>query len=134
MGLSRDNGVVGSKDECDNDMLPELKDDGVEYPVDDEALIARHALQESENISSEEMSSDDSRSNPFEEGKDDVIQDHIEGILVSSRRLENQNKNETELKVKNTDGQKLVQDNHNNQPCDRMEILSCDRNVGLSQV
>ncbi|KAL2513221.1 Uncharacterized protein Adt_18821 [Abeliophyllum distichum] len=56
LGLLRDNGVVGSKDECDSDVvgskdecdsdvLPELKDDGIEYPVNDEALIARPALQ-----------------------------------------------------------------------------------------
>ncbi|KAL2532530.1 hypothetical protein Adt_05881 [Abeliophyllum distichum] len=56
VGMLRDNGVVGSKDECDsdvvgskvecdNDVLPELKDDGVEYPIDGEALFVEHALQ-----------------------------------------------------------------------------------------
>ncbi|KAL2505551.1 hypothetical protein Adt_21172 [Abeliophyllum distichum] len=132
MELSRDNGVLESKDECDNDMLLELKDDGVVYLVDDEALIVRHVVQK-EGVFSLLNARDDSRSNPFEEGGDDAIQDYIERILESSKRLEEQNKHETELEVKNADGQKLAQDNHKNQPFDRMEILSCDHNIGLSQ-
>ncbi|KAL2467030.1 CCHC-type domain-containing protein [Abeliophyllum distichum] len=55
-GLLHDNGVVGSKDDCDNrvvesmdecdsEMLPKMKDDGVKYPIDGESLIARPALQ-----------------------------------------------------------------------------------------
>ncbi|KAL2512742.1 RNA-directed DNA polymerase [Abeliophyllum distichum] len=41
-----DNGVVESKDQCDSEVLPEMKDDGVKYPVDGESLIARPTLQE----------------------------------------------------------------------------------------
>ncbi|KAL2532316.1 Retrotrans gag domain-containing protein [Abeliophyllum distichum] len=40
-----DNGVVESKDEFDSEVLPDMKDDSVKYPVDGESLIARPALQ-----------------------------------------------------------------------------------------
>ncbi|KAL2481530.1 hypothetical protein Adt_34496 [Abeliophyllum distichum] len=40
-----DNGVVESIDECDSEVLPEMKEDIVKYLVDGEALIARPALQ-----------------------------------------------------------------------------------------
>ncbi|KAL2512745.1 RNA-directed DNA polymerase [Abeliophyllum distichum] len=40
-----DNGVVESKDECDSEVLPEMKDDGVKFPVDGESIIARPAFQ-----------------------------------------------------------------------------------------
>ncbi|KAL2471102.1 hypothetical protein Adt_39238 [Abeliophyllum distichum] len=54
-GLLHDNGVVGSKDDCDNGVvesmdecdskvMPEMKEDSVKYLVDGEALIARPAL------------------------------------------------------------------------------------------
>ncbi|KAL2532331.1 reverse transcriptase [Abeliophyllum distichum] len=40
-----DNGVVESKDECDSEVLSEMRDDGIKYPIDGESLITRPALQ-----------------------------------------------------------------------------------------
>ncbi|KAL2525775.1 Uncharacterized protein Adt_10829 [Abeliophyllum distichum] len=104
MGLSHDNGVVEYKDEYDNDMLPELKDDGVEYPVDDEALIVRHAFQaqikienleqrfdldELDDVSSEKISS---RLPPI---RDIAHQLHyVAGVVILKRPTYRNNSNE----------------------------------------
>ncbi|KAL2512946.1 hypothetical protein Adt_18546 [Abeliophyllum distichum] len=42
--ILRDNREVEIGDESDSDEMSELEDDGMEYPVEGEALFARHAL------------------------------------------------------------------------------------------
>ncbi|KAL2492175.1 hypothetical protein Adt_27803 [Abeliophyllum distichum] len=108
----------------DSDVLPELKDDGVEYPADGEALFARDVLQAQIKMENLEQHFDldhvkdlypfdvgsNSRSNPFEKGGDDAIQtnhgpllhwtqakDHVGGISEANGTLEDQNKRETKF-------------------------------------
>ncbi|KAL2542045.1 hypothetical protein Adt_03023 [Abeliophyllum distichum] len=92
LGFLRDNGVVGSKNECNNDVLPELKDD--------EACEGSFLFD----------AGSDSRSNPFEEGGEDAIQashehllhwtqakDNIGGISEANGTLADQKKRETKF-------------------------------------
>ena len=45
--IARNNGEVETESKGDDDQIPSLKDacdDNVEYPVEGESLVARHAL------------------------------------------------------------------------------------------
>ncbi|KAL2474558.1 CCHC-type domain-containing protein [Abeliophyllum distichum] len=99
-----DNGEVETEDDNDSDEMPELEDDGVEYPVDGEVLVCTQRilysttknnqtiflLQELEDVSSEEMSS-----------KLSHIQDiahqlyFVPGVVLSKRPTYKSNPDET---------------------------------------
>ncbi|KAL2518059.1 Uncharacterized protein Adt_14306 [Abeliophyllum distichum] len=137
--ILRDNGEVETEDDSDSEKMPELKDDGIEYHVDEEMSSRLPSIRDivhqikankdhrfifkhddwvwvhvtTEGIHSPFDVGDNSRSNPFEEGRDDVIhashgplihltqnKDHIEDILEANEILEDQNKHETKLRDK----------------------------------